>query len=241
MCRHLAYLGRPVDLDDLLFSAPHSLAHQAEVPRHQVSGDTNPDGWGVAWYAAPHTAPGWYRTVTPIWDDHDFATRAASLHSGAFLAAARLASPGATLVDTGNAPFVEDSWSFSLNGIVHGFPDGVGDELRARIVPERRARIVGDADTEVLFALVLQQLAVGTPPAEALATVVREVLAVTTGRLNLLLTDGALVHATRVGNSLFRRGGVIASEPTDDEPGWVEIPDRTVTALTPDGAADTPL
>lgn len=241
MCRHLAYLGRPVDLDDLLFTAPHSLAHQAEVPRHQVSGDTNPDGWGVAWYAAPHTAPDWYRTVTPIWDDHDFATRAASLRSGAFLAAARLASPGATLVDTGNAPFVEDSWSFSLNGIVHGFPDGVGDELRARIVPERKARIVGDADTEVLFALVLQQLAAGTPPAEALATVVRDVLAVTTGRLNLLLTDGALVHATRVGNSLFRRGGVIASEPTDDEPGWVEIPDRTVTVLTPDGAADTAL
>jgi glutamine amidotransferase len=241
VCRHLAYLGPPVPLDELLFTAPHSLSHQAEVPRHQISGDTNPDGWGVAWYGAPHTAPDWYRTVTPVWDDRAFATRAESLRSGAFLAAARLASPGATLVDTGNAPFVEDTWSFSLNGIVHGFTDGVGDELRARVVPDRRARIVGDADTEVLFALVLQHLEVGMPAAEALATVVRDVLAVTTGRLNLLLTDGALVHATRVGNSLFRRGGVIASEPTDDEPGWVEIPDHRVTVLTPDGAADTAL
>jgi gamma-glutamyl hercynylcysteine S-oxide hydrolase len=241
MCRHLAYLGAPVPLDELLFTAPHSLARQAELPRHQISGDTNPDGWGVAWYGTPHTAPHWLRTVTPIWDDAEFATRAASLRSGAFLAAARLASPGATLVDTGNAPFVEDAWSFSLNGIVHGFPDGVGDELRARVRPERRARLVGDADTEVLFALVLQHLSDGMAPAEALATVVHDVLAVTTGRLNLLLTDGALVHATRVGNSLFRRGGVIASEPTDDEPGWVDIPDRTVTVLTPDGAADTAL
>ncbi|HEY3669391.1 MAG TPA: class II glutamine amidotransferase [Acidimicrobiia bacterium] len=241
MCRHLAYLGPPVGLDELLFTAPHSLAHQAERPRHQVSGDTNPDGWGVAWYGAPHTAPAWYRTVTPIWDDRGFATRAATLRSGAFLAAARLASPGATLVDTGNAPFVEGLWSFSLNGIVHGFPDGVGDELRARVAPERQASIVGDADTEVLFALVLQHLAEGMPPADALARVVHDVLAVTTGRLNLLLTDGALVHATCVGNSLFRRGPVIASEPTDGDPGWVEIPDRTVTVLTPDGAADAPL
>jgi glutamine amidotransferase len=241
MCRHLAYLGPPVALDALLFTAPHSLAHQGQCPRHQVSGDTNPDGWGVAWYDAPHTAPAWYRTVTPVWDDDEFAARAASLRSGAFLAAARLASPGATLVDTGNAPFVEGIWSFSLNGIVHGFTDAVGDELRARLDPARRARLVGDADTEVLFALVLQHLAAGAPPADALATVVHDVLAITTGRLNLLLTDGALVHATRVGNSLFRRGPVIASEPTDDEPGWIEVPDHSVTVLTPDGAADTAL
>ena len=241
MCRHLAHLGAPVPLADLLFDAPHSLARQAARPRHQVSGDSNPDGWGVAWYDAPRTHPSWYRTVTPVWDDDAFAERAASTCSGAFLAAARLASPGATLVDTGNAPFVEGEWAFSLNGIVHGFPAGIGDELRARIEPERRARIVGDADTEVLFALVLQQLDRGVPPADALAAVVHDALAITTGRLNLLLTDGAVVHATRVGNSLFRRASVIASEPTDDAPGWVEIADHTLTVLTPDGAVDTPL
>ena len=241
MCRHLAYLGRAVGLDDLLFTAPHSLARQAQRPRHQTSGTTNPDGWGVAWYDGPRTAPAHHRTVTPIWDDAAFAERSASVRSGTFLAAARLASPGATLVDTGNAPFVDCAWAFSLNGIVHGFPDAVGDELRARVEPERRARIVSDADTEVLFALVLQHLAAGMPPAEALATVVHDVLAITTGRLNFLLSDGALVHATRVGNSLFRRGGVIASEPTDDAPGWVEIADRSAITLTPDGATTTAL
>jgi glutamine amidotransferase len=241
MCRHLAYLGPPITLDELLFTASHSLAQQARRPRHQTSGDTNPDGWGVAWYDAPRSAPGRYRTVTPVWDDTEFAARASTRRSGAFLAAARLASPGATLVDTGNAPFVDDAWSFSLNGIVHGFRTGVGDELRARVEPARRARLQGDADTEVLFALVLQHLVAGAPPAEALARVVHDVLGLTTGRLNLLLTDGALVHATRVGNSLFRRGPVIASEPTDDEPGWVEVPDHSVTVLTPDGAADTAL
>ena len=52
MCRHLAHLGSPGPLHDLLFGAPHSLARQARAPRHQLEGDTNPDGWGVAWYEA---------------------------------------------------------------------------------------------------------------------------------------------------------------------------------------------
>jgi glutamine amidotransferase len=241
MCRHLAYLGPAVALSDLLFTAPHALARQAEVPRHQTSGTTNPDGWGVAWYDEPGAAPRGYRTVTPIWDDDAFATRVASVRSGAFLGAARLASPGASRVDTGNAPFVDGRWAFSLNGIVHGFHDGVGEELRARLRPARRDALVGDADTEVLFALVLQHLSDAMPPIDALVTVVRDVLALTTGRLNLLLSDGAAVHATRVGNSLFRCGPVIASEPTDDAPGWREVPDRSITVLTADGAFDQAL
>ena len=96
-------------------------------------------------------------------------------------------------------------------------------------------------DSALLWALIRRRYREGSTMDVAVAEVVRDVLAVTTGRLNLLLTDGALVHATRVGNSLFRRGGVIASEPTDDEPGWVEISDHRVTVLTPDGAADAPL
>jgi glutamine amidotransferase len=241
MCRHLAYLGPPVTLAGLLFDAPHALAHQAEYPHLQTSGTTNPDGWGVSWYAEPGTPPDRYRTVTPMWADTAFAERAPQIKSGAFLAAARLASPGATLVDTGNAPFVADRWSFSLNGIVHGFPDGVGDELRARVRADRLATVMGDADSEVLFALVLQQLDEGHDPARVLASVVHDVLAVTTGRLNLLLTDGARVYGTRVGNSLTHRGPVIVSEPVDDEPGWTEVPDHSLVVLAPELAEITPL
>ena len=241
MCRHLAYLGPPVVLSTLLFDAPHSLAHQAACPRLQTSGTNNPDGWGAAWYADAGSAPDQYRTVTPIWADAEFAARAPGLRSGAFLAAARLASPGATLVDTGNAPFVSGRWAFSLNGIVHGFPDGVGDELRSRVRPDRLAAVVGDADTEVLFALVLQHLDDGVAPERAVALVVHDVLAITTGRLNLLLTDGARVVGTRVGNSLAHRGPVLASEPTDDEPGWTDVPDHSVAVLAPDAIEITPL
>ncbi len=165
----------------------------------------------------------------------------AELRSGAFVAAARLASPGAKLVDTGNAPFVSDVWSFSLNGIVHGFLDGIGEELRARVHPDRLTTVLGDADTEVLFALVLQLLDDGTSPDRALASVVHDVLTITTGRLNLLLSDGAHVYGTRVGNSLTHRGPVLVSEPVDDDPGWTDIPDHSVVVLTAGGAEITPL
>ena len=197
MCRHLAYLGPPVALVAPAFDAPHSLAHQAAVPRHQISGDTNPDGWGVAWYGddahrrptVPHRRP--RSGPTPASPNGT-----ATLRSGAFLAAARLASPGATLDrHRQRAVRVRRSGSFSLNGIVHGLPRRRRRRAARRACsPTGSRRIVGDADTEVLFALVLDRLDDGATPADALASVVRDVLAITTGRLNLLLTDGAHVH-----------------------------------------------
>jgi glutamine amidotransferase len=228
MCRHLAYVGDPVSLHDLLFGAPHALARQAEHPRHQQSGTNNPDGWGVAWFEPGDDQPHVYRTVTPIWRDHAFTEQSKDIRCRGVLAAARLASPGATIDVTGNAPFVGGRWLFSLNGIVRGFTGEVGDALRAQVKPELRASITGDADTEVLFALVLQLVDAGVAPADALRRVVGDVFALTTGRLNLLLTDGTTVYATRYGNSLFRLGALVASEPLDDRPAWREVPDESV-------------
>ena len=133
MCRHLAYLGPRISLHELLFDAPHSLCSQARTPRHQTSGENNPDGWGVGWYREGEVEPQRYRTIKPIWDDTDFAQESYALESGAILAAARLASPGATIVATGNAPFVSGPWLCSLNGAVKDFHQGVGDRLRERV------------------------------------------------------------------------------------------------------------
>ena len=154
------------------------------------------------------------------------------VESGAFVAAARLASPGATLHPTGNAPFRADGWLFSLNGYVKGFPEGIGDELRAELSARRRDALVGDADTEVLFALVLDRLERGSAPAGALASVVRHVSALTEAKLNLLLTDGRALHGTRFGNSLFARASTIASEPLDEPDDWQEIPEDSIVLLT---------
>jgi gamma-glutamyl hercynylcysteine S-oxide hydrolase len=225
MCRHLAYVGPPIALRSLLFDAPHALVHQAQHPRLQTAGPDNPDGWGVGWSFAgdAHTDHQRYRSVTPMWEDTTFT---GDERATVVLAAARYASPGSVREVANVAPFADNQWLFSLNGFVSGFRDGFGDELRSRLTPRRAQAIEGDSDSEVVFALVLDQLDVGVPPGEALADAARIVRTESTGALNLLLTDGRTVVATAIGNSLFLRadaGLLVASEPLDDGAGWVEV------------------
>lgn len=220
MCRHLAYIGPPVALRSLLFEAPHALVQQARTPRFQYSGRDNPDGWGVAWGRDPVER---CRSALAMWDDVGFMENPSS---GFVLAAARYASPGSPRDVRNSAPFVSDEWVFSLNGFVSGFRDGLGDELRSRLTPQRARAIEGDTDGEVIFALVLDQLAVGVPPGEALADVARIVRTESTGALNLLLSDGTDLFATAIDNSLYLRtdsGVLVASEPLDDDEQWREI------------------
>jgi hypothetical protein len=95
----------------------------------------------------------------------------------------------------------------------------------------RHDGLEGAADSEVLFAMTLDRLDAGALPAEALVDAIRAVEAVTEGRLTCVLNDGHHVVATAVGNSLFARTGWAASEPIDEHPDWVRIPDRSVVTL----------
>jgi glutamine amidotransferase len=183
----------------------------------QNAGTENPDGWGVA-YAPPAFER--YRTVTPMWEDGDFTDESSA---EVVVAAARYASPGSEREVANVAPFVGNGWAFSLNGVVRGFRDGFGDELRARVSRTRAIALAGDTDSEVLFALVLDRLDAGATPGEALADVTRIVRARSDGGLNLLLTDGNEIAATAVDNSLFLATAgalVVASEPLDGSEKW---------------------
>jgi len=232
VCRHLAFVSAvPQPLHALLVGAPHSLVDQARAPRLQTWGDDNPDGWGVGWFDDQGRIQR-YRTAAPIWDDPEVEQLAATVTTRAALAAVRLASPGATVTAAGTAPFTADGrWLFSLNGSVEGFYDGVGDELRKLASPRRLAAVESDADTEVLFALVLDFLDAGASPADALRHVIDLVEERTTGRLNLLLTDGHVLVASAWGSSLFRASSLLASEPLADDPTWQPVPDRSVLTL----------
>jgi glutamine amidotransferase len=233
VCRHLAYVGPAAPVDALLFGAPHALVRQARDPRLQASGRTNPDGWGVAWWPEGSRVPRWYRAPTPMWDDDAFAPPAPTV---AVVAAARLASPGTAVAVENNAPLVRDGWAFSLNGFA--FAAGREQRLRAALAPAAGPGRPGDADTAVLFELVLARLAAGAAPEEALATVIDLVEPDDDVRLNLLLTDGHRLVANRHRNSLFVRHGegtTVASEPLDDDPAWREVPDGSI--LSTEGPA----
>jgi glutamine amidotransferase len=250
MCRHLAYLGPPRSLASLLYEPTSSLEVQSWKPVHQRDGAMNADGWGVGWWdAAVRAEPARYRTAAPMWTDRSFHSVADVVQAGSIVAAVRSATPPSPIVGTGNAPFSSGPWLFSLNGFVTDFRAGVGEELRREVSVARAAGIEGSADTEVLFALVLDQLDAGAPPADALATVTASVLSRTGGKLNLLLGDGSTITATAHGNSLFTLlgeglatgGALVASEPLDDHPAWERVPDGSIVLACIDGLQVVPL
>jgi glutamine amidotransferase len=246
MCRWIAYLGPPVTLEGLLISQPHSLVHQARAPRQQTYGKDNPDGFGVGWYdVSVRPEPARHRTTKPIWDDTSFASFAGVVSSGAIVAAVRAASPGLPIEESSSQPFTFGPWLFVHNGTVTGFCDGSGDTLRSMVSAEHRAAIQGQADSEVLFALVLDRLAAGEAPPDALASAIRTLDEVCGGRMNLALTDGHTIAATAYGNSLYtlERDGmvVVASEPFDDEPDWRRLPDASLIDASPGRVVVKPL
>lgn len=270
MCRHLAYIGRPITLASLLFDAPHSLVHQSWAPRQQRYGTINADGYGVGWYQPDIRAePARFRRAGPMWADRSLESLAQVVRSGAFLAAVRSATPPAPSEESGAAPFTDGHWLFSLNGVVTG--DLVA--LRQQVSARHQAGIVGTSDAEILFALLLDLIGDDDRPEAALAKLVATVA----GRLNLLLTDGTTIWATTQGDTLYWRhtappggggdrpcggrpieagegdrpgggrpieagggtGVIVASEPLDDELGWIAVHDgsRLIATTTATGGA----
>jgi glutamine amidotransferase len=242
MCRHLAYVGPSVTLEKLIVKPTHSLLQQSFAPRYQTHGTINADGFGVGWYDRDkRVEPARYRTTRQIWADLSFASIAGLVSSNAVLAAVRSASPGMPIEETSTPPFTEGPWLFSHNGFVPGFRTGVGRELRRKVSETRALGIAGATDSELLFALVLDRLDSGTPPADALVSVVGLVEELTTARLNLLLTDGERIAATACRNSLFvfddrqlTGAVVVASEPYDDDASWEAVKDGSVVELGDD-------
>lgn len=236
VCRHLAYLGAPVDLATLLCAPPHSLLRQSFAAADMRGGGAvNADGFGAGWYQPDGGPPLRYRRAVPMWSDSSFADLAPTVRSGAVLAAVRSATVGLPVIDTACAPFRFGRWLFSHNGVVRGWPDSVA-ALAGRLPVTDLLTLDAPTDSALLAALAASRLRAGADAAEALAAVVAEVSAAAPrSRLNLLLTDGTTIAATTAYHALsVRRDGcgvLVASEPTDRDPGWQPVPDgHLVTA-----------
>jgi glutamine amidotransferase len=244
MCRHLAYVGRPRALRELLSDPPHSLLRQSWAPRDQKHGTVNADGFGVGWYADGDPVPARYRRDTPMWTDRSFLDVARVVRSAAVLAAVRSATPGMAQGEAAVAPFSSGRYLFSHNGVVAGWPRTIS-RLTAGIDEPELMAMEAVSDSALLWLVVHQRLERGERMPEALGNTVRLAASTAGGRLNLLLTDGRSIAATTWGDTLVWRadadGVVVASEPYDDEPGWVPVPDRSLLVATPDGVDSTPL
>ncbi len=240
MCRHIAYLGPPRSLADLLVDHDNALLRQSWAPRDMRGGGTvNADGFGVGWYGTGGE-PVRYRRSVPMWTDANFAALAPTITAGAVLAAVRSATVGMPIVETACAPFTWGHWLFSHNGKVTGWPDSMA-VLAGTLPVTDLLTLDAPTDSAVLWAALRHRIAAGTPPADAMADLVAEVSAVAPGsRLNLLLTDGETVLATAWDHSLSVLVSadqvVVASEPWDDDPRWQPVPDRHLVVADRHGA-----
>uniref|UniRef100_UPI00286E45EF class II glutamine amidotransferase n=1 Tax=Nocardioides sp. TaxID=35761 RepID=UPI00286E45EF len=188
----------------------------------------NADGWGVGFYAADTRVPVRWRSARPLWGDASFASVAPVLSSGAVLAAVRSATVGMPLDESAAAPFTDGHWLLSHNGRVE----------RGVLPPSSDAESV--CDSALLAAHVFSR-----GPARV-ADTVREVSRLDpAATLNLLMTDGTRIVALTWGDPasylVEPDGVVVASEPWDDDPRWVDVPDRHLLEVGPYGLTLTPL
>lgn len=274
MCRLYGFRSNePTKVECTLVLAQNALLAQSRADQRGVA---HPDGWGIAIYEDGR--PRVEHKSTAAFSDRHFSTTAERILARTVLAHVRRATVGGPAVENCH-PFTFGRWTFAHNGTVTGF-ERVGPRLEretdARLLAERR----GATDSESAFLWLLGRLASAGIDLDAavaeprrLAELVLEALRaldrlcadegeVGTARLNFLLTDGELLVATRLRNSLSwverlgvhdceicgiphiqhderraYRAVVVASEPISHE-AWRELPDGAALLVGRDLEAD---
>ena len=241
MCRHLAYVGAELAIDELLYGS-YGLYEQSWAPRLQRHGTVNADGFGVGWYppTSEGTAPlpARYRRAVPVWADQNLPDLTRVLRATCVLAAVRDATPGTSQDESAAAPFVHGRWLFSHNGAVPHWPE-LPHDLRLSLHTAELARMEARCDSALLWLLIHRRLATGEAAPDVLGDLVPRIAAARPGvRLNLLLTDGRRITAVRHGDTLWyrvdARGVQLASEP-DAAAGWQEVPDNSLVLASAHG------
>jgi glutamine amidotransferase len=150
MCRWLAYYGKPIEMDKVLYGPQHSLIEQSLSSRMGAE-PTNGDGFGVGWYG-PHGAAV-FKSMEPAWNDRNLREVSGHVESHLFLAHIR-ATSGTAVQQTNCHPFCYGNWLWCHNGVVRGWPE-VKRDLVLQVDPALYPLIEGSADSEVLFYLAL--------------------------------------------------------------------------------------
>ncbi|SDW67932.1 class II glutamine amidotransferase [Roseicitreum antarcticum] len=244
MCRWVAWLGKPVFMEDLISRPEHSLIHQSR-DAHCCKTAINADGVGVAWYGA-RPEPGIYKDTRPAWSDPNLLQIARQIAAPVFLAHVRASTGSATSYNNCH-PFAVGRWSFMHNGMVGGF-----GKLRRRaemgIDEDIYAHRYGATDSEAVFLTALG-LGLDASPLDAMAHAVRQLegmaaeIGATPGmRFTSCWSDGHTLYAARYASDAFApsmyyqrsaEGTLIVSEPLDSDGGsWTEVPPNTAVIAT---------
>src|SRR3954462_5759636 len=257
MCRWMAYRGRPLRIEELLYKTKHSLIEQS---RHSTMGveTFNADGFGLGWYGDAD-APGSFRSLMPAWSNENLRSLAAHVSSPLFLAHVRAAT-GTPVQETNCHPFRHENWLFVHNGSIARYPD-VRHDLVGAIAPEFFNTLEGSTGAETMFCLALT-FGLREEPLPALERMAGFVEATCRAhgiehplQMTLGLSDGVRLYAVRyssIGRSrtlfssaeadslrllhpenerlqeLGHDDRAVGSRPLTDLPGmWIEVPEAT--------------
>jgi gamma-glutamyl hercynylcysteine S-oxide hydrolase len=183
-----------------LLEPEHGLIVQSYAPRRQPHRRMNADGWGAGFFAAGRPEPARWRSNRPLWAVALFASVALVVASSCVLAAVRSATAGMPLDETATAPFARGRYLLSHNGVADRSILGLRPHAESACDSAQLAARLFDLGPERAGEFV-RDLGKRDPDA----------------RLNLLLTDGRRIIATRWNDTLsilHTRGGVVvASDP----------------------------
>lgn len=266
MCRHYGFrANEPTKVECTLVHAQNALLAQS---RADLRGRNHTDGWGIAVYN--QELPEVERRATAAYQDVHFNAIAARLYAKTVVAHVRKSTIGGpSLANT--HPFVFNCWSMCHNGTVSGFHQ-LQESLIQETAAEFRSHRLGTTDSEQLFYWLLtrmqeagisarvpcqDEISLTRVIAESLREIVRRCLAVSDHppRLNIIMTDGDTMIATRWRHSLYwcyynalekcehcgvphvehrpgidYRAIVVASEPISRHE-WYEFPNYSILSV----------
>ena len=132
MCRWMAYSGKPILADDLLFRPKHSIIDQSLHAELGTGVTTNGDGFGIGWYGDGdgEAAPAVFKGTHPAWNDENLREIATQIRTPLLFAHVR-ASSGTPVQRSNCHPFRYGRWLWMHNGSLAGFADVRRDLLMA--------------------------------------------------------------------------------------------------------------
>lgn len=244
MCRWIAYLGQPTQMEDYLYDGARALCGQA-LKSYEAKLGVHGDGGGLGWYDRK-PFPGLYRNAGPAWSDPNLRELTAQLESHLFFAHVR-ASTGAPNIFVNCHPFRCNEWLFMHNGQIGGF-DRVRRGLVQKLDDDSYQMRQGGTDSELIFALLCTNGLKRDPLCAIEATIdqilthMRNVNIAEPFRATFAVANGDHVWAVRWSSdahapSLYQRQHcdylLLASEPLDEEKAnWREVPANAVVQAT---------
>ena len=248
MCRHAAYLGPSISLEQFLVQPSHSLVEQSFRPKEMLTAEVNVDGFGVGWYMDDGTARR-YVNPAPIWADRNIVQLGPVLESRFWLGNVRSATVPESVTSANTPPYGVGKFLFSHNGYIKDFAEHVRPAFRRFLKPEIEADVHGNTDSEYLFALMRQMLPEHNDDVVKTMGALFEQIYVwmqgALGLFNFLILDGERIYATRHAidhdapslylgqdEKHFPGGWLIASEPLSASGEWLSVPKHHLVVLS---------